>query len=267
VDTIRKPFYIAAIVLIGVAFLLEIGSTLFLNKFVTTLNSGSQSVASLLPDDPAVRKAFLDPDMQQKEQALASQGKPPGMGIPYLAVLDGVLLFTVLLTGSALVLNQAVVANTQGIVSFILSLLSVIAGIAAIISALVLVIIMIALLLAVPFGTIAYMILYGFFDRDGASVVLSLLMVLKIAFAVTLILAQQRFIERKGLMLLIGCSLLGNVVISFLHGFVPIFLVSITDGIAAILVALCGTIWWLILLIGAIPAIIKMVGLAKLAKR
>ncbi len=266
-DTIRKPFFIASVVLIALAFLLEIGSTVFLNKITTSLSGGTRSVTSLLPDDPAVRKAFNDPAMQQKEADLASQGKPPGMGIPYMAVLDGVLLFTILLTGSGLVLDQAVVANAQGCLSLIVSLLSLIAGIVSIITALVLVIVMISLLLAVPFGTIAYMILYGFFDVDGASVVLSLLMVLKIAFVVTLILSQQRFIERKGLMLLIGCSLLANVVISFLQGFLPGFLVSITDGIAAILVALCGVIWWLILLIGAIPAIIKMLGLLKLAKR
>jgi hypothetical protein len=267
VDTIRKPFFSAAVVLILLAFLLEIGSSLFLNKFVTTLNGGAQSISSLLPDDPVIRKAYNDPDMQQKEAKLASRGKPPGLGIPYLAILDSVLLFTILLTGSGLVLDQAVVANAQGCMSFIIALLSLIAGIAAIFTTLFLVILMVSLLLAVPFGTIAYMIVYGFFDRDGASVVLGLLMALKIAFVVMLILSQQRFIERKGLMLLIGCSLLGNVVISLLQGFPPIFLVSITDGIAAILVALCGAIWWLILLIGAIPAIVKVLGLLKLAKR
>jgi hypothetical protein len=266
VDTIRKPFFIAAVVLILLAFLLEIGSSLFLNKFVTALTGGTQSASHLLPDDPVIRKAYNDPAMQEKEAALASQGKPPGLGILYLAILDGVLFFTILLTGSGMVLDQAVVANVQGCLSFIIALLSLIAGITAIFTTLFLVILMVSLLLAVPFGTIAYMILYGFFDRDGASVVLSLLMVLKIAFVVMLILSQQRFIERKGLMLLVGCSLLGNVVVSFLQGFPPSFLVSITDGIAAILVALCGSIWWLILLIGSIPAIIKVLGLVKVPK-
>ncbi|MCL4506539.1 MAG: hypothetical protein M1434_01965 [Chloroflexi bacterium] len=266
-DTIRKPLFVAAVVLILVVFLLEIGSSLFINRFVTTLSGGAQSVASLLPNDPAIQKAFNDPGMQQQEADLASQGKPPGLGILYLALLDGVLLFTILLTGSGLVIRQDVQANVQGCLSLVVSLLAVIAGIVAIISAIILVILMVALLLAVPFGTIAYLILYGFFNRDAASVVLSLLMALKIAFAVVLILSQQRFLERKGLLLLIGCSLLGNVVISILQGFPPGFLVSITDGIAAILVGLCGAIWWVILLIGAIPAILKVLGLVKLAER
>ena len=265
-DTIRKPLFVAAVVLILLVFLLEIGSSLFINRFVTALN-GAGSVASLLPNDPEVLKAYNDPSMRQQEAELAAQGKPPGLGILYMAVLDGVLLFTILLTGSGLVIRQDVQANVQGCLSLIVSLLSVIAGIAAIFSALFLVILMVSLLLAVPFGTIAYLILYGFFNRGTASVVLSLLMALKVAFAIVLVLSQQRFLERKGLLLLIGCSLLGNVVVSILQGFPPGFLVSITDGIGAILVALCGTIWWLILLIGAIPAILKVLGLVKLANR
>jgi hypothetical protein len=257
-DTLRKPFFIAAVVLILLAFLLELGSSLFpRNNPSSVLN---------LPNDPAILKAYNDPGLAQKRAELEAKPKPPGMAIPYMAVLDGVLLYTVLLTGSGIVLSQSVQANAQGCLTLVVSLLSVIAGVVAIFAALALVIVMIALLLAVPFGTIAYMILYGFFDRDGANVILSLAMLLKIAFVVCLVLSQQRFLERKGLLLLIACSLLGLVVISILQGFPPLFLVSITDGIAAILVALCGAIWWVILLIGSIPAIVRVLGLVKLAK-
>ena len=58
-------------------------------------------------------------------------------------------------------------------------------------------------------------------------------------------------------MLLVLTSLLCNIIISFLHGLVPGFLVSITDGVGAIIVAILAIIWLLFLGIGAIIAIIK----------
>ncbi len=72
-----------------------------------------------------------------------------------------------------------------------------------------------------------------------------------------LVIAQQRFLQNRGLVLLVVSSLVANIVISFLHGFVPIILVSITDAIGAIVMAVCGCIWWILALIGAIPAVLR----------
>ena len=82
-------------------------------------------------------------------------------------------------------------------------------------------------------------------------------MTLKLAFCVLLVLAQQRFLENRFLVLLALSSLIATLLISFLHGLVPIILVSITDAVSGIVVALCGVIWAIIVLIGAIPATLK----------
>src|SRR4029453_7062667 len=113
--------------------------------------------------------------------------------------------------------------------------------------------------LAPIFGTIAYFAIYGHFDRSTAAATLSLLMILKIAFAICLVLAHQRFLQNKGLVFLIILSLVGNLIISFLHNFVPIPLVSITDTIGAIVVAIIAFILAIILMIGAIISIIKAI--------
>jgi len=86
------------------------------------------------------------------------------------------------------------------------------------------------------FSTIVYLIIFGFFDRTGANVTLSLLMMLKLAFAACLILAHQRFIQNKGLVLIILTLLAANIIVSFLHAFVSEPLRSITDAIATIVV-------------------------------
>jgi hypothetical protein len=63
--------------------------------------------------------------------------------------------------------------------------------------------------------------------------------------------------------LLIVTSLVANLIVTFLHGIVPLFLVSITDAIAAIVVAIIGIIWAIVLLIGAIVAIVKVLRLSR----
>ena len=117
---------------------------------------------------------------------------------------------------------------------------------------------MLALFLAPPFGTLAYLALFGFFPKGvGAGRCSSTLMALKLAFCVVLFLAQQRFVQNKGLVLLVLTSLVTNILITFLLGIVPSVLVSITDAIAAIIVAIVAIIWAIVMLVIAIIAVIR----------
>jgi hypothetical protein len=221
-ESLRTPLLVLAIALIAIAFLLEIGSTLL---------SGTPSPIQNVPT--------------------------PGLGIRYLALLDGLVLFTAALIGAEVIVPKSVSGRIQGIGTAIVSILVLLAAIGSIFAALTLLIIMVTLLLAPIFGTIAYFIVFAPFDRTGASVALSTIMLLKIGFAVCLVLAQQRFLQIKGLVMIIGTSLLASVIVSFLQGFVPIFLVRITDAVGAIIVAILAVIWAIVFLIDAIPAIIK----------
>ena len=84
-------------------------------------------------------------------------------------------------------------------------------------------------------------------------------MTLKFGFIVCLILAHQRFLQNKGLVLIVLTSLLANLIIGFLHNFVPGPLVSITDAIGAIIVGILAVIWAIVLLIFSIISIIKAI--------
>jgi hypothetical protein len=126
-----------------------------------------------------------------------------------------------------------------------------------IIAAIAVLVLMVSLLVAAPFGTLTYLAIFGFFDRAGAGIALSVLMLLKLGFVVVLVLAQPRFLQNLGLVLLVLTSLLATVIVGFLHGIVPRFLVSITDAIAAIAVAVLAVIWAVVLLTGALPAIVR----------
>ena len=218
-DTLRKPLFIVALVLIAVTLLVELGSDLV--------------------------KGLANAKI--------------GLGIPYSPLLDGLLVFTVVLMAFGLLLPERVTGRIQGIATFIVSLLVAILSFVMILAAIAALILMVTLLLAIPFGTIAYLIIYGSFDRSGAAVALSLIMTLKLFFAGCLVLAHQRFLQNKGLVLLILTSLVATLVIGFLQGLVPGFLVSITDAIAAIVVGVLALLWAIFFLIGSIPSMVKAV--------
>ena len=221
-ESLRTPLLMIGIALIAIAVLLEIGSNALIG------------VSSPVAGAPT-----------------------PGLGIPYLALIDGLVLFTAALIGAEVIVPKSLSGRIQGIATAVVSLLILFTAIVMIFSAIALLIIMVTLLLAPIFGTIAYFIIYSHFDRVGASVTLSLITLLKLGFAACLVLAQQRFLQNTGLVLIILTSLLASVIVSFLQGIVPGFLVSITDAVAAIVVGILAAIWAIVFLINAIPAVLK----------
>ncbi len=101
------------------------------------------------------------------------------------------------------------------------------------------------------------MTVWGHFATGSAQAALSLIMFLKIAFCVCLVIAQQRFLKNKGLVLIILTSFLANILIAFLYGLVPGFLVSILDQVAAICVCILAAIWILIYMVGGVISTIS----------
>ncbi len=224
-DRLRTPFFVIALIVVFLIVLVEAASTSWIGV----------SSDSTLPT--------------------------PGLGIAYLALVDGVVLFTLGLFGLALIVPARALGAAQGIATFICMLLLLIGSVVLIWLAFMLLTAMVTLLMAVPFGTLAYFAAYADFDVSDARITLGALMALKIALVVLLLLAQQGFMAVKGLVLLLVTSLLANVVVSFLHGLVPVFLVSILDAVAAIVVGVLAAVWSLVKLIGSIPAIVKGVRL------
>ena len=239
-DRLRIPFFVVALVAMILVVLVEVGSPLLI---------GGQDVGGSLAAQ-ANQLGVAVP---------AGASSPPGRAIAYLALVDGIALFTVALMGVGLIVPRRLHGRLQGVVTLVFAILLIVAAVALLVVAIGELILMLTLLLAVPFGTIAYLIGWGFFPRGQTTVLLSLLMVLKLVFAGALLAAQQRFIQNKGLVALTLTSLLCNVIAAFLQGLVPIILVSILDDVAAIVFAIVGIVWAVVLLIGSIPAIVKAV--------
>jgi hypothetical protein len=239
---LRKPFFLIALVAVGLVVLVELGSSLIL---------GGDDATGRLATVPLARGMDLSKVTDVQE--------PSGRGIPYLALIDVIALYAAALMGASLIVPEKLHGRLQGVLTLIGSIVLIIVSLILLIIAFIEMLIMVSLFLATPFGTIAYLAIWGFFPRSDAAVILSLLMFLKLVFGGFLILAHPRFLQNKGLVALVLTSLVANIVLAFLHGLVPIILVSIVDDLAAVIFAIVAIIWAIILLIGSIPAIVKSV--------
>jgi hypothetical protein len=227
-DSMRKPIFVVALIAIFLNVLVELGSIGILKQ----------------PTNSAV--ASLDVSVN-------------GKAIPAMALLDGLVLYATLIIGIALLVPERLQSKVQGIVTLIFAILLVIACIGVLITDIVQLVLMVSLLMAPIFGTIAYFAIWASFGVDSARVVLGLVMTLKIIFAVCVVLAHQRFLQNKGLVLIIATSFLANLVIAFLYGFVPGFLVSITDALAAIVICILAIVWAVVYLIGGAVSVVKVI--------
>jgi hypothetical protein len=256
----RIPFFLG-LALIVLVLLIELGSA----GCARSVAGSTSEIETRIFSSDAFKDAMDEIDDAEDEadarrqirEAIREDESPPGYGIPYMALVDGILVFTTLMIGLSLIVAERLHGKLQGVITLIFSFLLILGALILTILAFVLLVFMLSLFFSPPFGTIAYLGLFGFFNVWAAEATLALLMLLKLGYAASLTVAHQRFLENKGLLLMVVTSLVCSIVISFLHGLVPFVMVSITDAVAAILFGIVAIIWGIVLLIGAIIAIVQ----------
>lgn len=272
-DRLRTPFLIAALALAIIVVALDLGDASRLGFLDDMPELGQPDYIETLSDSMDWLPEPWRGDVESKLDEARKEGsstsdtlarlgtiESPGLGIRYLALVDAVVLFTTVLVCAGVLVPRYVQGKTQGIVTLIFALLLIIGAISLVLLVAVpKLILMISLLLAAPFGTLAYLAVYGHFPRSTAAAALSALFLLKVLFGASLILAHQRFVQNKGLVLLVITALVATIIVTFLHAIVPIILVSITDAIAAIVVAVIAAIWGIALLVGGLLSVVKTV--------
>lgn len=227
-DQIKKPLFFLAVILMLFVVMFEAGSVFF-------IGSTPENTSKIL------------------EVGISTSG----YGITYLAVFDTLLIFTILIMTASMLIPEKIHGRLQGIITLIFSLIMIIISISLIFTTLLKLALMTGLLVSPVFGTIAYLAIFGNFETDSAHLVLGYIMILKFAFVILLVLSHHRFIENKGLMFILISSIAAGVIVSFCHGVVPGFLVSITDGIAGIIVLIITLIWSVIFFAGSVKSVAK----------
>lgn len=246
---IRRSLLVASFVLMALVLVLELAAPHLVGGERVT---GAAAVAISVGDDGTGAE-------------VASIGEPPGRGISYLAFVDLALVF---LLGQYLlsqVLTGRVHGRVTGIGTAVGSFVMVFVALIALIVAIVEIVIMIGLFFAFPFGTAAYLAVWGGFPRGQAAGLISALLVLQVVSLILLVLAQPKMLRQRGLVVVSIMALALKLVLSFLHGFVPRPMVAITDDLGAIVNALCGLVLAIVFLVVSIPSIVKALRVDRLA--
>ena len=231
-NLVRRPFMVAALVLVGLAFAIEAGSRFWIKA----------------------------------QTAAGTTGLPrPGLGIPSLAALDALLLLTmVIIALVGIGIPARIIVRVQGIATVVVSVLGCLGTIMLLFTTIALLMLMVGLLVSVPFGTAVYLAAFGDFERGPAAATLGFVMLLKLAAAFCLVVASLQVLKSKSIVLLFLCSIGLTFLVTFLHALVPGFLVSITDAIAAIIAFIVAIIWAIYYCIGGVISILKNLQLGKL---
>ncbi|MBM7116790.1 hypothetical protein [Archangium primigenium] len=255
--SLHRTWFVVALVLLALCVLVEGGASVVLPR----------PVASRADIEASLRAENAEEDLSVEDVLAMQREHPPtpGVGIPSLALVDGLLLFSLGLMGASLLLSERLHGQVQGAVSLLVAVLALLAGIVLALVLFALLMTMVSLLLSAPFGTIAYLALWGFFNRSGAAATLGLLLLLKLAAALCLVIAQPRFLQNKGLVLLFLTSLLAQALVGFLHGWVPSILVSIADAVGGLVVLVLGLLWAVVLLLGALVSLFRVLKLKRTA--
>lgn len=182
-------------------------------------------------------------------------GATPGLGIRMLGLIDLALAWTLLLMAVEIVHPIGTLAKIQGFITFVLSLFGIFGGFVLIFTTITLLILMVSLLLAFPFGTTAYMVTWANFPTGYARGILVLLMTFKLIGTGLVVVASPTLIRNKGLVVLLALSIGLTFLTGLLIGFVPTIVAAIADVIAALISAIAGTVWMLVLLIGSLGSI------------
>ena len=252
---------IAAALLIAVVVAIEVGALgLVRGPAVSADAAEAQLRATIAAEQPDLDEQEQEAEFQRLRPELdrLAADERAGVAIPSLALLDAQLLFTVALMAVALLVPDRFHGRVQGVVTLVGSILVILAVVLVALATIALLALMVGLLSTPPFGTLAYVARFGFFDRGAASLVLTTLLALKLAACGALVVAHPRVVQNKGLVALAGTSFLLTIVVSFLHGLVPRLFVSLLDAVGAIVVAIVAFVWAIVLLVGALVSVVKV---------
>lgn len=162
-ESLRKPFFVAALILSFLAVLGEVSG-----KFLLQVNPSEINSNSKIDSVDGLKNSLTQNHLPISLPASNSSHPPAGDAIPAMAMLDFLLLFTVGLMGSQFVLGENLQGRIQGLVSLIVSLIILIAAFFTFLAIMAKLLLMVGLFLAIPFGTLIYLAAWGSFDTGGS---------------------------------------------------------------------------------------------------
>ena len=209
-------------------------------------------IAGTFPDEEARDEA--------RTRAAAQDGEaPPGLSSRALAALDLLLVWSALLLATATVSPRAWHARLRSVLTPVVCVLAALGCLALALAAVARLVLLLSLLLSPPFGTIAYLVVYGGFPTGALTAALGAAALLRAVFAGLLLASSWRYLRNRTLVALTATAFLCTAVAGLVLGLLPGILHAIADAALAILFAVLALVWAVILLLTSLPGLLALV--------
>lgn len=259
----KRIFIIVALIVAGVLLAVE-GISLGVNfgdaadKLADNMNSVTEDGYALACEAEGCTTSTCsdDCDLDRSDLDIESDFEPTGLGIPADALMSLWLFIAVALILVGTIPKKGAIPLITGIVNVVAGIIILILSIVVIFGALAKLLFMLGLLMAFPFGPLIYLALFGWFARSAAAGTLGFALLAKAATGILLVIGNRSMLKVPSMVILILCTILCGIIVAFLHAIVPVFLVSVTDALAAIIVGIIVLIWSIFFLIGGIVQLI-----------
>lgn len=188
----RAPFLVAAASTLGFGFLVEVG------QHAVLAGTSAEPVAAA------------------DQILVVTNAAPPGRAMSSLAILDVLLLLAILLILAASIGARHAQARVQGPATIAVSAVVLVAALLATARAAAELQVMVALFSSPPFGTSAYLAIWGGFPRGAALAAMACILTCKLAFCGLAVAAHERFVANRGLVALTATSVIATAAVAFL---------------------------------------------------
>ncbi len=259
----KRIFIIVALIVVGVVLAVEGISLGFdFDNAADRIMAGANSVSSdgyamaCEADGCTVATCSADCGLEPSHLDIETDYDSAGLGIPADALMTLWLFIAVALILVGTLPKKGLIPVITGIVNVVAGIILLILSIVVIVGGIAKLLFMLGLLLAFPFGPLIYLALFGFFARPAAAATLFFALLGKAATGILLVIGNRTMLKVPSMVILILCTILCGIIVAFLHAIVPLFLVSVTDSLAAIIVGIIVLIWSIWFLIGGIVQLI-----------
>lgn len=260
---LKKSFVIVALIFLFIGFGIEYGGPKlpFFQKLLPTpqqmIREANKSIDEKMDEQ---KRPQDDPErLKAKEEArkkiTESKPKPPGFGLEADGLYLWIVFFSILISLIGMLITKATVQRAGMIASLINSVIVILMSILLIVKAIVKLVIMIVLLLALPFGPLIYLAIYGTFAKGVVLATGGLGLLCKIVAAILLSIGASQVVKVKSAALLLLTGFVTFFIIEFVLGFVPSPFASIADAIIGIIIAIIVILWSIFILIGSIRGV------------
>lgn len=207
----------------------------------------------LEPDSPEVREAKRD----AREQIANLEA--PGYALEADGLFLWVVLFSILVSLIGMVAATASVIRGGMVASAVSSVIVIILSVALIVMAIIELTIMIGLLMALPFGPLIYLGIYGNFPKGVLMLVAGVGLLCKAGAALLVFMGGPQLARMKSSVLMFVTAVGTFFIMELVFGIVPGPFAGIADGILGIIFAVVAIVWAVVVLSGAIKGLTSKV--------